>query len=167
MFYWLTHLKKESGIKDFSLTEKQIERIWYYFGGSVWEISSFLSTMLMNSENESVADDLLEKEAMREITAYKVRFNNFYAGYREHRIRLLERANACFEKEGRVVLEDLESLIKKGLFSSDSITEELGILVRDNLFSFNPVTGEYKPQGHSAALGLRAYCRRASKQTKS
>ena len=122
MFYWLTHLKKESGIKDFSLTEKQIERIWYYFGGSVWEISSFLSTMLMNSENESVADDLLEKEAMREITAYKVRFNNFYAGYREHRIRLLERANACLEKQGRVVLEDLESLIKKGLFSSDSIT---------------------------------------------
>ena len=47
------------------------------------------------------------------------------------------------------------------------ITEELGILVRDNLFSFNPVTGEYKPQGHSAALGLREYCRRASKQTKS
>ena len=159
VFYWLSHLEKESDIENFSLTDRQIEKIWYYFGGSVWEISAFLSKLLRNSENGGVADYILEKEAAREITAYKVRFNDFYAGYHEHRVRLLERANACFEKSGKVVLKDMNPLIKKGLFSSDSLQKELGILVRDNLFSFNPVTGEYKPQGHSAALGLREYCR--------
>ena len=37
--YWLTHLKEESKIENLTLSERQIERIWYYIGGSMWEIS--------------------------------------------------------------------------------------------------------------------------------
>ena len=40
VFYWLNHLKEESGIDNLILTPSQVEMIWHYFGGSVWEISN-------------------------------------------------------------------------------------------------------------------------------
>ncbi len=45
-----------------------------------------------------------------------------------------------------------------GKFDRAKLKEELGILVRNNLFSYNPVTGEYQPQGPIVALGLEAFC---------
>lgn len=63
--YWLNNLKKESGIEDLTLTDSQIERMWYYFGGSMWEISGFLSVLMNNAINGKVDDALLEKEAQK------------------------------------------------------------------------------------------------------
>ena len=46
-----------------------------------------------------------------------------------------------------------------GQFDRAKLKAELGNLVRHNFFSYNPVTGEYKPQGPVVALGLEAFCR--------
>jgi len=44
--YWLNNLEKESNIKDYTLSEAQIENVWDHFGGSIWEVSSLLGDYL-------------------------------------------------------------------------------------------------------------------------
>ena len=59
------------------------------------------------------------------------------------------------------ILSNSESFYEKhliGKFERAKLKEELRILVQQNLLSYNPVTGEYKPQGHSVALGLKQFC---------
>lgn len=149
--YWLNNLKKESGIKNLTLTDSQIERIWYYFGGSMWEISSFLSILMNNAINGKVDDDFLEREAQKEITAWKVRFQDYLGKFYDY--DLFISVNDIISKSGYFYEKDL---IAK--FERAKLKEELGILVQKNLFSYNPVTGEYQPQGPSVALGLKAFC---------
>ena len=149
--YWLNNLKKESSIENLTLTDSQIERIWYYFGGSVWEISSFLSVLMNNAINGKVDDGLLEKEAQKEITAWKVRFQDYLGKFYDY--DLFSSVNDVLSESGSFFEKDL---IKK--FERAKLKEELGILVQKNLFSYNPVTGEYQLQGPSVALGLRAFC---------
>ena len=60
--------------------------------------------------------------------------------------RLITKSGSFYEKD----------LIKE--FERAKLKEELGILVQKNLFSYNPVTGEYQPQGPSVALGLKTLC---------
>ncbi len=149
--YWLNNLKKESGIENLTLTDSQIERIWYYFGGSMWEISSFLSILMNNAINGKVDDDLLQREAQKEISAWKVRFQDYLGKFYDY--DLFISANDIISKSGYFYEKDL---ITK--FERAKLKEELGILVQKNLFSYNPVTGEYQTQGPSVALGLKAFC---------
>lgn len=44
-------------------------------------------------------------------------------------------------------------------FQRSKLKEELGILVHNNLFSYNPCTGQYGTQGHSVKLGLQRFCK--------
>ncbi len=149
--YWLNNLKKESGIEYLTLTDSQIERMWYYFGGSMWEISGFLSVLMNNAINGKVDDALLEKEAQKEIMAWKVRFQDYLGKFYDY--DLFVSVNDVLSESGSFFEKDL---IKK--FERAKLKEELGILVQKNLFSYNPVTGEYQPQGPSVALGLKAFC---------
>ena len=75
--YWLTHLKEESKIENLTLSASQIERIWYYFGGSMWEISKLLTNLLMHAVDGKVSDEVLEYECRKEITAYQFRFYDY------------------------------------------------------------------------------------------
>jgi len=43
---WLTHLKQESAINAYTLSAAQVETIWKYLGGSVWEISKILAELI-------------------------------------------------------------------------------------------------------------------------
>jgi len=49
-----------------------------------------------------------------------------------------------FKQKGYFVYQDLEEL-----FDDIKLMDELGNLVRLNYLYYNPVTGEYKPQGRS------------------
>ena len=75
--HWLNHLKEESGIDNLILTPTQIEMIWHYFGGSVWEISNFLSTLMIGADHNGVEDSFLEDEANKEVLAWKNRFQDY------------------------------------------------------------------------------------------
>jgi uncharacterized protein len=157
--YWLNNLEKESGVKDLLLTNQQIERIWHYFGGSVWEIRQFISTLNRMAENKKVKDEIIEQEAQKTVLMYKVRFEDFYARYKREKVELLRASNELFNRQGFLYLSELKDLTEKGLFTPDGLYEELGSLVSENYFSYNPESGQYKAQGHSVKLGLEMFCR--------
>ena len=54
-------------------------------------------------------------------------------------------------------MNDLESLIIKGLYEETPLSDELNNLVRLNILTFNPTTSLYKLQGNSMFYGLKAY----------
>ncbi len=157
VFYWLNNLSIESGITELTLSDVQIERIWHYFGGSAWEISSFLSTLMTGAVQKRVEDFFLEKEAQKEVAAWKNRFQDYLGKFYDYGLffviyKILLNAEYFQEKD----------LMAK--FDRAKLKEELGNLVRNNLFSYNPVTGQYKPQGPIVALGLKAFCEEMHEQ---
>ncbi len=151
MLYWLNNLYRESGITDLVLSDSQIERIWHYFGGSVWEVSSFLSTLMAGAVGNRIEDIFLENEAQKEVAAWKNRFQDYLG--KSYDYDLFVSIHEILRNAGLFHEKDL-----MGKFDRAKLKEELGILVRNNLFSYNPVTGEYQPQGPIVALGLKAFC---------
>jgi uncharacterized protein len=150
--YWLNNLKKESRIENLVLTPQQIETIWHYFGGSMWEINSFLSDLLHNAAEGRVKDDFLEKSAEKEIVALQHRFENYLGKHYDYDLfsvinDILSTSEYFYEKD----------LIAN--FERAGLKEELGSLAQNNMFSYNPCTGQYRPQGHSMKLGLNKFCK--------
>jgi hypothetical protein len=141
------------------LNDQQIEKICHYFGGSVWEIQQFISTLSGFAEDKKVKDEIIEQEAKKILVMYKVRFDDFYARHKKEKIELLRTSNEIFNKQGFLYLSELKNLTENNLFTPDGLYEELGMLVSENYFSYSPETGQYKPQGHSVKLGLEMFCR--------
>ncbi|ETR67108.1 MAG: hypothetical protein OMM_11944 [Candidatus Magnetoglobus multicellularis str. Araruama] len=54
--YWLSHLKEESSITAYTLTDKQVNTIWNYFSGSAWEISHILGELLNFTNNNQIQE---------------------------------------------------------------------------------------------------------------
>jgi len=73
VFYKVDYLEKYSKIKNFTLTEGDVEKIWDVPGGSMWEIQDLLSQLFENSLDESLS---LYKKKMLGIFAYYTGFNN-------------------------------------------------------------------------------------------
>ncbi len=157
VFNWLNNLEKESGITAFTLTQEQIELVWHYFGGSVWEISNLLSHLIQTENNNLVSNTDVISFCSAKIKAFAIKFQD-YAKFNPFKIELLKISNKYFSDKGSVILMDYDSFAKQG-DNYKYIADEIGSLVQKNLFSYNPVTGEYKPQGHSIKLGLELYCK--------
>ncbi|NLO18456.1 MAG: AAA family ATPase [Ignavibacteria bacterium] len=155
IFYWLNNLEKESGIRDYILTEKQIEIAWHYFGGSVWEISELLSNLFLFVKDGAVSDEDIINFCSGKIRAFAIRF--LYYKPLKYDSDLFIAFNEVLKKKESVLTKDLMTL--NSSFKKDDLINELGNLVQKNLFSYNPVTGVYKPQGHSIQLGLELYCK--------
>ncbi|HPO61749.1 MAG TPA: ATP-binding protein [Candidatus Kapabacteria bacterium] len=155
VFNWLNNLEKESGITVFTLTQEQIELIWHYFGGSVWEISNLLSNLIQTAKNNQVSNEDIISFSKAKILAFAIRFLDYRCLHYDK--ELFFAFNDVLKKKDSVLTSDIMSInpnFEKGL-----LIDELGNLVQKNLFSYNPVTGEYKPQGHSIQLGLELYCK--------
>ncbi len=157
IFYWLNNLEKESGITAFTLTQEQIEIIWHYFGGSIWEIYELLSHQFQFAKDGKVSNEDILSFSKAKIKAFAIKFQD-YAKFNPFKIELLKISNKYFTKKGSVILMDYDAYAKQGE-NYKYIADEIGSLVQKNLFSYNPVTGEYKPQGHSIQLGLELYCK--------
>ena len=109
--YWLTHLKEESKIENLTLTEHQIERIWYYFGGSMWEISKLLSNLLMQAVDGKVSDEILENEAKKDIRMYASRFEyEFYYG-KYYKTNLFQGINKILMEKDKFKASDLAKYV--------------------------------------------------------
>ncbi|ETR64852.1 MAG: hypothetical protein OMM_15247, partial [Candidatus Magnetoglobus multicellularis str. Araruama] len=76
--YWLNHLESESAITTFKLTDSQIEFIWKYLGGSMWEISDLLGKLISCAKNCKISDEVLNDWIWQMIEKNAARFKHYY-----------------------------------------------------------------------------------------
>ncbi|WP_291322771.1 ATP-binding protein [Desulfonatronospira sp.] len=155
--YWLNNLEKESNIKEYSLSQDQIEYIWEHFGGSIWEISNLLGKFLTVCQDGKVPDDQMRKL----ITKYMMQARSYfeeYAGLKRHLQALFAEVHKKSAK-GFFKETELGWLVDGGFFTEDKLREELNSLVQKNFFYYDPTLAEYKLQGRCMEIGLEMYLR--------
>jgi len=154
--YWLSHLKEESSISAYTLTDRQINTIWDFIGGSAWEISNILGELLNFSNNDKIHDTDLMQVIQKQIDFNKGKYN-YYAKINKSKKALLKQIFLIQKQKAEFDENDLESLVDEGKFEEKALTNELINLVRLNYLAFNPTTALYKLQGRSMFYGLRSY----------
>ena len=155
--YWLNNLEKESNIKDYTLSESQIEYVWEHFGGSIWEITSLLGDFLKGCRDGKVAGGEMKKIVERYMLQARSYFKE-YAGLDASRTELLREINRNIQNKGFVEELFLGRLLDEGLYADrKALLEELNHLVRNNYLYYNPTLAEYKLQGRSMEIGLNRY----------
>lgn len=132
---WLLNLEKYSGIKDYALTEEDVEKIWDVVGGSMWEIQSILSRLFENPLEEVLGR--YKQKMLGLITDYIVT-----KGRKKREIVL-----RAFVKNDR--------LMKKDIHENDE--EILQHMVRNNILYFDSTEAVYYPQGRSYHHGIKLY----------
>jgi AAA+ ATPase superfamily predicted ATPase len=132
---WLLNLEKYSKIKDYTLTEKDVEKIWDTVGGSMWEIQDILSDLFSRPLDEVLSD--YKRKMVGIITDYIVTKG------RKKREKILSHFN------------DQVRLLKKDINEDDE--ELLRDMVRNNILYFDPIEAIYYPQGKSYQWGIRLY----------
>ncbi|ETR66563.1 MAG: hypothetical protein OMM_12642, partial [Candidatus Magnetoglobus multicellularis str. Araruama] len=75
--YWLNHLEKESLIKGYTLTSNQINMIWKYIGGSMFEISGLLGDLITVATETDITDNVLEMLILKRIKENRGRFKRY------------------------------------------------------------------------------------------
>ena len=155
--YWLNSLEKESNIKDYTLSESQIEYIWDHFGGSIWEVTSLLGDFLRVCRNGKVDDGEMEKIIDRYILQARSYFKE-YAGLDASRTELLREINEYVLSKGFVEELFLGRLLEHGFYADrEALLEDLNHLVRNNYLYYDPTLAEYKLQGKSMEIGLNRF----------
>ncbi|MCA1742972.1 MAG: ATP-binding protein [Desulfovibrionales bacterium] len=157
IIYWLNNLEKESKISDYILTDEQIEYVWDYFGGSIWEISNLLGDFLRICKDGKVPDD----EMQRVIAKYMVQARSYfeeYAALDTARTELLREILNSIRSVGCAKETYMARMLKENFFQDkESLQKELHYLVRQNFLYYNPTLAEYKLQGRSMEIGLEMY----------
>ena len=155
--YWLNNLGKESNIKDYTLSESQIEYIWGHFGGSIWEVTSLLGDFLKICREGKVDDGEMEKIIDRYMLQARSYFKE-YAGLDASRTELLREINEYVLSKGFVEELFLGRLLDHGFYADrEALLEDLNYLVRNNYLYYNPTLAEYKLQGKSMEIGLNRF----------
>ncbi|GAB6161249.1 ATP-binding protein [Desulfothermus naphthae] len=142
VFYWLSNIDKENNIHDYKLTHDQINLIWDKLGGSIWEIDSILFRLKLKANKGYVNTEDIETELNKIIHANFVKIVEYRKLY--YKKELFLQIAKLFKQKGYFVYQDVEES-----FDDIKLMDELGNLVRLNYLYYNPVTGEYKPQGRS------------------
>jgi len=152
--YWLQNLERESRIKEYTLTEKQIEYIWEYFGGSIWEISNVLGRLLRICRDGQVPEDKMQEIVERYMVQARSYFKE-YAGLDTSRTELLTEIQHHIQDKGCVEESDLKRLLDQGHYQNrPAVRDEMNNLVRNNFLYYNPTMARYKLQGKSMEIGL-------------
>jgi len=132
---WLRNIDKYSKIKEYTLTEEEIEKVWDTVGGSMWEIQLLLSRFF-EGEVEEVCED------------YKIKMRELIIDYATEKNRKLKE---------QILKRFIErNKISKSEFSEEEI-EKLKDMVHNNILYYNPVKAEFYPQGRSYEWGLKLY----------
>ena len=140
--YWLNNLEKESNIKDFVLSESQIEYVWDHFFGSIWEISSLLGDFLQVCRDGKV-DDLDMKKIIDKYIIQARSYFEEYAALDASRTELLSQMNSLVQKQGFFKEAFLGPLLDKGYYADKhALQAELNDLVRNNYLYYNPTRAE-------------------------
>jgi uncharacterized protein len=136
---WLSNLKKYSKIKDYILSEKEIEIVWDTLGGSCWEIQSLLSDFFAEPV-EKVCDN------------YKIKMKNLITDY----VKLSSDKRKILNKFNFKICNKYIDF-SDTLLSEDKIELLLQDMVYNNILYYNPVTAEFYPQGKSLEWGIKLY----------
>ena len=153
---WLSNLEKESSIKAYKLSENQINTIWKYLGGSVWEITSVLGELISYAKNEKIDNVDLINVIQELIKINKGKFH-YYARINKSKRALFKQILLIQNKKKEFSEIDLELLVDNGLYIEETLIDELSNLVRLNFLTFNPTTSFYSLQGNSMFYGLQEY----------
>jgi len=132
-------LEQESGISAFTLTDKQIEMIWKYLSGSMFEISSVLAKLIPRAKNKCVETKNIKKEIDRLITINCGKFEH-YIQLHKQKFKLFQQILIIHEKKNIFFLRDLHELVSAKIYTINDLSDELKNLVRINILSFNPTT---------------------------
>ena len=155
--YWLNNLKKESNIKDYILSDSQIEYIWEHFGGSIWEITSLLGDFLKICQNGKIKNSEMKKI----IEHYMIQARSYfeeYAGLDNSKTELLREINQNIQNKKYVKESFLGRILKQGFYPDrKTLQQELNYLVQNNFLYYNPSIAEYQLQGESMKIGLKRY----------
>ncbi|MCK4762938.1 MAG: hypothetical protein KAW12_12145 [Candidatus Aminicenantes bacterium] len=136
---WLLNIEKYSKIKDYTLSEKDVEKIWDTVGGSMWEIQDILSD-LFDDSIDRVLD--LYKQKMRGIIAH-------YTGLNANKKKILK----PFFRRHSLSLEDFASVE----MDYEALEELLRDMVKNNILYFDPTGAVYYPQSSSTRWGIKLY----------
>ena len=153
---WLANIETENDLISFKLSDSQIEIIWKYLGGSVWEIYNTLSRLMLFAQNKVINDNDLMKVIQRLIKINAGRFNH-YAGLYQNRFELLKHLYNLSEKHEEFQERNFQGLITKGIYENNKLKDDLSNLVQLNFLAYNPITSFYKLQGNSMYYGLKEY----------
>jgi hypothetical protein len=154
--YWLHHLDSESDITTFQLSDSQIDQIWKYFGGSIWEISNLLGKLMPYSKNNEVADEDLNEMIQKKIEENCERFTH-YSGFSEQKRQLLEEIFICCQSKKHFKPRDIRHLINNKIFDEKNLSHELNRLVQLNYLAFYPTKSTWQLQGNSMFYGLQQF----------
>ncbi|ETR64812.1 MAG: hypothetical protein OMM_15310, partial [Candidatus Magnetoglobus multicellularis str. Araruama] len=150
---------QESGLSAFTLTDEQIEMIWKYLGGSMFEISYILGELIPLAKNKCVETESIQKEIDRLISMNEGKLS-FYASINQGKRLLFRDILSVHQQKEMFRIDDLESLVEKGFYDETGLINELSNLVRMNILAFYPTTAHYMLQGNSMYYGLEKYINR-------
>jgi uncharacterized protein len=142
---WLKNLEKYSQIKDYTLTEEEVQYVWGTLGGSCWEIQALLSEFF---------DEPVEKAC----DAYKIKMKNLITDY----IKLSSDKRKILNKFNLKICNKYTDF-SDTLLSEDKIELLLQDMVHNNILYYNPVTAEFYPQGKSYEWGIKLYFKELNK----
>ncbi|ETR68641.1 MAG: hypothetical protein OMM_04444 [Candidatus Magnetoglobus multicellularis str. Araruama] len=154
--YWLSHLETESAITALKLTKSQIDFIWKYMGGSMWEISDLLGKLISCSKKNKVSDELLNDKIQKKIEENCARFEH-YSGLSEKRGVLLQEIYNCCSRDNHFKPRDMKPLVKNNIFDENELSQELNRLVQLNYLAFDPTRSTLQLQGNTMFYGLQAF----------
>ncbi|ETR68623.1 MAG: ATPase [Candidatus Magnetoglobus multicellularis str. Araruama] len=154
--YWLSHLESESAITRLTLSETQIDLIWKFIGGSMWEISNLLGQLLRISKKNLISNDQL-KDCIQKIIDKNYAKIKYYARFDEKKVLLFKQIYQAGRTKEDFDFVDLRSLILNNNFDNNSLSDELNKLVQLNYLAFNPTTSTYQLQGKSMFYGLEKF----------
>jgi len=161
IYSWLSDLEKFSSIHSYQFSGPQIETIWTYLGGSIWEISFLLNELMAYAENKKISDsDLME--IIQGLISINLGKYNHYAKINKNKRALLKLILSIQEKNPDFDESHLESLVNSNQFEENTLTDELNNLVKLNILAFNPTTSLYSIQGNTMRYGLQAYIKKIS-----
>jgi AAA+ ATPase superfamily predicted ATPase len=132
---WLLNLEKYSKIKDYTLKQKEVEKIWEIVGGSMWEIQDILFELF-----QYPLDNVLEN--------YKRSMLGLITDY------IVTKGRKMREKVLNHFIAN-DRLLKKDVDEEDE--DILKDMVRNNILYFDPTEATYYPQGKSYQWGIRLY----------
>ena len=140
VYEWLRNLEEYSKIKDYRLTDNDIEKIWDVVGGSMWEIQKIL-TDLFNEEIDVALEEY--KKLMRGIIIE-------YAGINKEKRELFK----VIAAKNAVNLNDFEGT---RAYEDNTLEDYLHDMVINNILYYDPTEAVFYPQGKSMEWGLDLY----------
>jgi hypothetical protein len=163
VYYWLNNIESESAITSYTLTDSQKEKIWNNFGGSCWEISTFLGDLIGSAKDGKINNANFNSAIEKKLVAARSYFEEYALLYRHKKI-LFKKINDFIMEKGFFKFSNLDSLINESTYDIETLINELNELVRQNFLYYDSTKAQYRLQGRSMEIGLNMFVEMSGKE---